>query len=108
MKGGLYLDGDVKTEYMITTLDNPWSPFTHYREWWEFDREHGYFTQEKLAKLAFTTDNLGENEKQADIAFAQQLLLDSDILGIYIRVTKDTVLHPVSIEEYLSIVESDI
>ena len=96
------MDGEVKTEYMVTTLDNPWNPFTHYREWWQFDREHGYSTQEKLAKLSFTTDNLGENEKQADIAYAQQLLLDTDILGIYIKVTKDTVIKPITLDEYLA------
>lgn len=30
------------TEYMLTTLDNPFDPFTRFDEWLEYDTTLGY------------------------------------------------------------------
>lgn len=99
---------DENEEYLITTIDNPWNPFTHPNEWSAFDREHGYNTREKLATYILSTDDLGDNEKEADISFGQKLFLDADILGIYIRVKKDTDIKPVDMNEYLCMIGADI
>ena len=95
-------------EHMVTTIDNPWHPFTHFKEWNEYDRDMGYCTNERLATYIFTSDDLGENEKASDIETAQQMLIDADILGIYIKVTKDTVIRPIPMHEYLEMIGADI
>lgn len=96
-------------EHMVTTIDNPWHPFTHFKEWDEYDsKEMGYCTNARLATYIFTSDDLGENEKAIDIETAQQMLIDDDILGIYIKVTKDTVIRPIPMHEYLEMIGADI
>lgn len=42
----------------ITTVDNPWNPFTNWDEWLQYDRSMGYFTCEKLDRLAPISDVL--------------------------------------------------
>lgn len=90
-------------EHMLTTVDNPWHPFTQYKEWSSFDRAMGHNTAEKLATYIFTTNDLGEKVTLQDIEDGMQALVDADILGIYIKVTKDTVIKPITLEEYLAI-----
>lgn len=99
---------DENEEYLITTIDNPWNPFTHPSEWSEFDREHGYNTRERLATYIFTSNDLGENETAADISFGQKTFLEKDLLGIWIRVKKDTDIKPVNMNEYLHMIGADI
>ena len=35
---------------MLTTIDNPYDPFTEYDRWLEFDEEKGYFTNSYLQR----------------------------------------------------------
>ena len=45
------------TEYMLTTIDNPYSPFTQFDEWLEFDTLKGYNTCGYLARVAKTSSS---------------------------------------------------
>ena len=42
----------------LTTVDNPWNPFTNWDEWLRYDIGQGYFTCERLARLAPISDVL--------------------------------------------------
>jgi len=35
---------------MLTTKDNPWNPFDHWREWYTWDSTAGYHTSGLLAR----------------------------------------------------------
>ena len=41
--------------FMITTIDNPFNPFTQYDEWLAFDEQMGYYTNNYLARIANTS-----------------------------------------------------
>ena len=43
-------------KHRLTTYDNPWNPYTHYKEWLAFDNRHGYRTQERLAAISVVSD----------------------------------------------------
>jgi hypothetical protein len=47
---------------MITTLDNPYNPFTQFDEWYAFDESKGYHTCSYLARIAKTSNELSERE----------------------------------------------
>ena len=60
-------------EVRITTIDNPFNPFTEWDEWFNFDLQKGYRTCEQLASITFLSDQLSdsENNETVDAAITQ-------------------------------------
>lgn len=79
---------DDQTEYMLTTLDNPFNPFTHWDEWYSFDASKDYYTTNYLARIARTSLELSEADQRLAINQAIDAILRLDVLGIYIKVTE--------------------
>lgn len=76
------------SEVLITTIDNPWNPFTHYKEWHEYDTVNlGYGTAEMLARFANFSDALTEEENDAENERAIDEMIKYDPLNIYRKVT---------------------
>lgn len=49
----------------ITTVDNPFDPFTQWDRWFNFDEQNNYKTCERVARLAHcNSDNLTEKENR--------------------------------------------
>lgn len=74
---------------MLTTVDNPYNPFTQFEEWYAYDTNMGYNTSAYLARIAKTSEYLtdAENDQAVDDAIGEILYLD--VLGIYQRVTRE-------------------
>lgn len=70
---------------MVTTMDNPWNPFTHYHEWLSYDMEKGYNTGEWIHILTRTSNDLlpEEVDEQIDAGIAR--LLEIDPYGIHVK-----------------------
>jgi len=49
-------------EIRITTVDNPYNPFTDWDEWFFYDLSMGYYTCERLARSTAISDQLSEAE----------------------------------------------
>lgn len=49
-------------EVRITTVDNPYDPFTEWEDWLMFDIQQGYGTCERLASIAPTSEQLSDQE----------------------------------------------
>ncbi len=66
----------------ITTPNNPWSPFTQFESWFEFDTKTlGYFTCERVARRARLSEkNLTEYENNRMIMDAIDDVVDHDVL----------------------------
>lgn len=64
------LDEPQSEEYMITTVDNPYDPFTEFESWYAFDEQMGYHTNGLLARLALTSDELSDEENDLAIDHA--------------------------------------
>ena len=80
----------VETEYRLTTIDNPYNPFTDFEQWFMFDVEKGYNTCGYLARLtANISDELTEQETTREINRAIDEIIKYDFMNIYKRVTKD-------------------
>lgn len=75
-------------EAMLTTIDNPYNPFTQYDEWYAYDRYLGHYTPEYLARVAIVSDGLSplDQELAIDDAIAEIVALNFN--GLYARVTK--------------------
>lgn len=70
-------------EMMLTTIDNPFDPFTQWDEWKQFDEDHGYYTCGYLARIAKTSDDLSEADYDKAIDDAINEIVSFNILGIY-------------------------
>ena len=76
---------------MLTTIDNPYDPFTHFDEWYAFDESRGYHTCGYLARIVKSSDELSEADEDAAIEMAIDEIIKWNILGIYEKVTKNEV-----------------
>lgn len=73
----------MSNEFMLTTIDNPFDPFTQWDEWRRFDEDMGYFTCSYLARIAKTSDDLSEADYDEAINDAIDEIVSFNILGIY-------------------------
>lgn len=81
---------DVKNEskdYMITTYDNPFNPWTNYDEWETFDIVYGYKTNQKLAKIALNSTKVNEIEDEDATNYAIDELCEL-LPAVYTRIYK--------------------
>ena len=64
-------------EYMLTTIDNPYNPFTQFDNWYAYDENVGYHSCGLLARLAPTSNQLtdAQNQKIIDEAVDEILIL---------------------------------
>ena len=74
---------------MLTTLDNPYNPFTQYDEWNAFDTSMGYNTCSYLARIARTSDELSETDEELAIQQAIDEIIELNLLGIYKKVVAE-------------------
>lgn len=75
-------------DVMLTTIDNPYNPFTQFDEWNAFDMAKGYNTCSYLARIAITSDALSEADQEKDIENAIDEIVKLNVLGIYKKVTR--------------------
>ena len=83
------LNNESLNDSMLTTIDNPFSPFTQFDEWFAFDSEKGYDTCNYLARIAKTSDELSDEDEELAITRAIDEIVELNILGIYKKVTPD-------------------
>lgn len=76
-------------EYMLTTVDNPYDPFTHFDEWLRYDIGKGYNTCNYLARVVQTSNELSDELNDRAINDAIDEICEYNWLGIYKKVTKD-------------------
>lgn len=71
---------------MLTTIDNPYNPFTQNDAWLAYDRQMGYYTPEYLARIAMTSSILSDEQNDAIIDDAINEIVALNPLGIYRKV----------------------
>lgn len=75
--------------YLLTTVDNPYHPSDQFDEWLKFDHERGYYTDQRLAKVAKVSIYMTDAESQRVINGAVDDFIRLDELGLYKRVIVD-------------------
>jgi len=76
-------------EHMLTTIDNPYDPFTQWEEWYAFDTNSGYFTAGLLARIVKTSSEMSEAAQQKAIEDAIDEIVDINVLGVFRKVSRD-------------------
>lgn len=73
----------------ITTIDNPFDPFSQFDSWYAFDVEKGYYTCSRIARLANFTDEMTDVERDNENERAIDKLIEIDVLDIYKKVVQE-------------------
>jgi len=73
---------------MLTTIDNPFDPFTHFNEWRQWDESSGYYTLSFLARIVITSDELSDEDQELAIEDAIDEIVRENVAGVYRKVVK--------------------
>lgn len=87
---------------MLTTIDNPWNPFTNFDEWLAYDHEMGYDTVCYLDRVANASEELSDNDYDEAILEAMKEICELNVLGIYKLIHKDDVIDPNKVKTNLA------
>jgi hypothetical protein len=71
---------------MLTTIDNPHSPFTDFAAWNAYDIASGYHTMEFLGRIVMTSDQLSEKDYDLAVEAAIDEIVEENVLGIYRKI----------------------
>lgn len=85
----------------LTTIDNPWNPFTNFRDWYNYDESHDYGSCSIVDRLSHTTDDMTLVEEAKEIERAILSFVEADPTGLYIAVydSEDLDLTPLEYDE---------
>lgn len=72
-------------DYMLTTEDNPFNPFTQWDQWFAFDARMGYHTPSYLGRVVRTSDELSESDQEVAFNDAIDEILEFNLTGNYIK-----------------------
>ena len=77
---------------MLTTKDNPYSPFDQFELWQLYDIEMGYQTCERLGKIVkpLLEEDMSDQEKEDAMDRAIDEIVKYDPLGIYCRANENS------------------
>ena len=75
------------SESMLTTVDNPFDPFTQFDEWYAYDVNAGHHTSAFLARIVKSSEELSEADQSAAIEAAIDEIVDINTSGLYRKVT---------------------
>lgn len=69
--------------FMLTTSDNPFNPFTQFNEWKSFDEQMLYFSCQYLGRIAKLSPEMSAIEEEKEIERAIDEIVQLNVLGIY-------------------------
>jgi hypothetical protein len=91
MKGGATMAdvADRIGEYMLTTVDNPFSPFTQWVEWYAYDTASGYHTCALLARITTSSDDLSDIDQVVAVQEAVDEIVKENVSGVHHKIQKE-------------------
>lgn len=81
-------DLPIRPEYMLSTTDNPYDPFTQWDEWLLWDTTAGYHTSGLLARVARSSSELSDADQYVVIQEAIDEIVRENVLGVLCKVKR--------------------
>lgn len=75
----------------LTTVDNPYNPFSEFTSWFLFDVRKGYNSCGYLARIARTSEQLTDEENEKEIERAIDEIIRLDFMNIYKKVKQNSI-----------------
>lgn len=80
---------ELDDNLVLTTIDNPFNPKTHYDNWKAWDEGAGYYTEAYVARVADVPLDVDIDDDillEQFIQKAQHSILENDASGLYVLV----------------------
>lgn len=77
-------------ESMLTTVDNPFDPFTDFEAWHAYDVAAGYNTLGLLARITNTSPEISEPDQALAIELGMDEVVAENVLGIHKKVSRES------------------
>ena len=77
-----------RSEFMLTTFDNPFDPFEEFTSWFLFDVEKGYNSCGYLDRITNISDDMTQKEIDEEIERAIDEIILYNPLNIYKKVKR--------------------
>ena len=81
---------NLPTQYMLTTVDNPFDPFTEFEEWHQFDIEAGYNSLAFLDRVAKISPDTSETDQVVGIQDAIDEIVRENVSGMWRKVSRNS------------------
>lgn len=69
--------------HMLTTVDNPYDPNTHWDEWDRWDQQAGYFTTAFLGRVVMQSTDLSEPDQDQALEDAMNQIVTENVSGMH-------------------------
>ena len=73
---------------MLTTIDNPYDPFSQFDEWYAYDEAKGYHSSAYLARVVRTANDLSTDDQNRLIEDAIDEIVELNLTGKYKKVVQ--------------------
>lgn len=77
------------TQYMLTTVDNPYDPWTSFDEWLAFDTMKGYHSLSFLDRVCENSNELSSPDQAYMIQIAIDEIVEENVSGMWRKISKD-------------------
>jgi hypothetical protein len=84
---------DNNDDIMLTTIDNPFNPFTSFKEWLFYDISKGYNTPSYLARMSNYSHELSDADQVQAIADAIREIATENVNGLYRVVSRTSAVE---------------
>jgi hypothetical protein len=75
---------------MLTTIDNPHSPFDDFAAWYAYDISFGHHTASFLGRIVKDSDQLSDADLELAIEQAIDEIILENVSGLYVKVQKQS------------------
>ena len=79
----------MSKKVMLTTVDNPHSPFDDFAAWYAFDVSSGYNTSEFLARILVDSSELSEEDEDRAVELAIDEIILFNVNGMFRKVEQE-------------------
>jgi len=76
-------------EALLTTIDNPFNPFTEFDTWKRFDEDMGYYSLNYLARISTASLDMSDEDYCQAVNDAVDEIVKFNINGMYRKIYKD-------------------
>jgi hypothetical protein len=74
---------------MLTTVDNPYNPYTQWDDWLSFDTHAGYHTLALLGRIGFFSDDLSAPDTELAVQQAIDEIVSENVSGMHKKIWID-------------------